>query len=76
MDCTLLELGLKRLHFPVFFGNGQLDGIAFVLFGEGQSLVQLLFKFTIPHLFEDVGIPGLIHLEGGIAVRANDVVHV
>ena len=30
MHCTLLELGLKRLHFPVFFGNGQLDGIAFV----------------------------------------------
>ena len=30
----------------------------------------------IPHLFEDIGIPGLIHLEGGIAVRANDVVHV
>jgi hypothetical protein len=38
--------------------------------------MQLLFKLTVVDLFEDVGIAGLVDLEGFVAVWANDVVHV
>ena len=71
-----LELPLEFLNFAGFFGHGQLNGIAFVLLGKGKTFVELLFEIPVAHLFEDVGIACLVHLEGCLAVGADDVVHV
>ena len=60
----------------LLFRHRQFDGVAFVLFSQGQALGQLLLELSVTHLFEDVGVAGFIHLEGLAAVRTNDVVHV
>ena len=37
--------------------------------------MELLLKLAVAHLFDDVGVAGLVNLEGGVAMGANDVVH-
>ena len=56
--------------------RGQLDGIALVLLGQFQPLMQLLLEGLVANLLQDVRIPGLINLECLAAVRADDVVHI
>jgi hypothetical protein len=55
--------------------RGQLDGVALVLLGQLQPLVQLLLEGLVAHLLQDVRVAGLVDLEGLAAVRADDVVH-
>ena len=54
---------------------GQGNRIALFPLGQFKALVQSLLKLAIAHLFEDVGIPRLVDLEGFAAVGADDFVH-
>ena len=60
--------GLARARSPA-------HRVALLALGQLQPLVQLLFKITITHLLEDVGVPRLVDLEGFVAVGADDFVH-
>jgi hypothetical protein len=37
--------------------------------------MQLLLELAVSNLFDDVGVARFVNLEGGVAVRADDVVH-
>ena len=81
-----LQLGFQRLNLSVFgcrcflqrisdIGLDQSNRALLFPLGQLQPLVQLLFKITITHLLEDVGVPRFADLEGFVAVGVDDFVH-
>ena len=68
--------GTCLLHFTYRSFLGQFNGASLLLLRQFKAFMQLLLEFTVSHLLEDVRISGFIHLEGLVAMWANDIVHV
>ena len=74
LDLGVLPRG-RLEHFVADGLLGQLDCADLFLLSQFQALVQLLLEFAVAHLLEDVGVAGLVDLEGFVAVWADDVVN-
>ena len=81
-----IEGGLQLLNLRLLGGSGllqltggllagQFDRVMLVLFSQLQALVELLLKFAITDLFEDIGIADFIDFKGFVTVRADDFLH-